>query len=74
MKKIKTEKRLCFICMEEHDVDIVEILDTETFKDQEVVFKATYEYCSLGDELLETEEMIRANSLAMRNAYREKKI
>lgn len=72
MKKIKSEKKLCMICMEEHEVDIVEMIDTEIFKDEEVTFKATYEYCSIGDELLETEEMIRANSLAMKDAYREK--
>lgn len=69
MKKIKSEKKLCLICMEEHEVDIVEIIETEIFKDERVTFKATYEYCFAGDELLETEEMIRANSMAMKDAY-----
>lgn len=72
MKKIKSEKKLCLICMEEHEVDIVEIIDTEIFKGEEVDFKAIYEYCPIGDELLETEEMIRSNSLAMKDAYRKK--
>lgn len=59
--------------MEEHEVDTVEIIETEIFKEEEVSFKAIYEYCPIGDELLEKEEMIRSNSLAMKDAYREKK-
>ena len=72
MKKIKSEKKLCLICMEEHEVNLVEVLDTEIFKGEEVSFTATYEYCSNADEYLETEEMIRTNNLAMKNAYRVK--
>ena len=72
MKKIRSELTFCICCMEEHQVDIVEMIDTEIFKEEEVIFKATYKYCSIADELVETEEMIRANSLAMKDAYREK--
>lgn len=72
MEKIKTEKKLCLICMEEHDVDIVEIIDSEIYRDEEVNFPAVYEYCSNTDEFLENEEMIKKNSLAMKDAYRKK--
>lgn len=72
MEKLKSEKKLCLICMEEHEVDIVKVIDTEIFKGEEVNFSATYEYCSNADEYLETEEMIKSNSLAMKDAYREK--
>lgn len=72
MNKIKNEKKLCLICMEEHEVDTMEIMETEIFKDEEVSFTATYEYCLNADEYLETEEMIKANNLAVKNAYREK--
>lgn len=58
--------------MEEHDIDTVEVMETEIFKDEEVSFKAIYEYCCNGDEYLETEEMVKANSLAMKDAYRKK--
>ena len=71
MNKIKREKRLCLICMEKHEVDTVEVMETDIFKDEEVSFTATYEYCSNADEYLETEEMIKENSLAMKDAYRE---
>ncbi len=72
MKKVECKVKLCLICMEEHEVDIVEVIDTEEFKGEEISFKATYEYCSQADEYLETEEMIKTNSLAMKDAYRKK--
>jgi len=46
VRKIASEARLCKICMEQHDVDVVEVMDEEIFKGEEVVFKATYEYWS----------------------------
>lgn len=73
MKKIKSELKFCIPCMEEHEVDIVEMAETEIFKDEEVSFDAIYQYCPIEDELIETEEMIRANNLAMKEAYRELK-
>jgi len=72
MIKLKSEKKICSICMEEHSVDTVEVIDNEIFKGVEVTFPATYEYCAIADEYLETEEMIKANSLAMKDAYRKK--
>jgi putative zinc finger/helix-turn-helix YgiT family protein len=72
MKTIKSEKKLCLICMEEHEVQTVIMRDTEEFKGLEVSFDSTYEYCNHADEYLETEDMIKANSLAMKDAYRKK--
>ena len=72
MKKINSELKFCIQCMEEHEVDIVEVADAETYKGEEVSFNAIYQYCSAEDGLLVTEEMIRANDLAMKDAYREK--
>lgn len=72
MKKIKVDNKLCLICMEEEDVDIVEVTDTEIYKGQEISFKAVYEYCKNADEYLETEELIKINCLSMKNEYRKK--
>lgn len=72
MKIIKTENKLCLICMEQHDVNTVLVEDEEEFKNQDVTFEACYEYCSRAEEYLETEEMIKANGLAMKDAYRDK--
>ena len=52
------------------EVDIVEIEDTEIFKDEEISFIGTYQYCPIEDKLLETEEIMRNNSLAIRGIYR----
>jgi putative zinc finger/helix-turn-helix YgiT family protein len=72
MRTIKSEIKLCLTCMEEHEVQTIIVTDNEEFKGAEVTFDATYDYCSNTDEYLETEEMVKANSLAMKDAYREK--
>jgi putative zinc finger/helix-turn-helix YgiT family protein len=72
MNKVKSENKLCLICMEEHEVSTVEVIDNENYKGEDISFSAIYEYCSNADEYLETEEMIKANNLAMKDAYREK--
>jgi len=58
--------------MEEHKVDIVEVIEHESFKGVKVDFLAIYEHCSNSDEYLANEDMIRANNLAVKDAYREK--
>ena len=72
MKTIKIETKLCLMCMEEHEVQTVILEDKEEFKGKQVVFNAMYEYCSKSNEYLETQEMIKSNSLSMKDAYREK--
>ncbi|WP_366923869.1 DUF4065 domain-containing protein [Metallumcola ferriviriculae] len=72
METLRSEHKLCLSCMEEHDVSIVEIEEKEIFKGGEVEITSIYEYCSNTDELLETEDMIRANNLAVKDAYRKK--
>lgn len=72
MNILKTEQKLCLSCMEEHNVNIVEVEEQVTYKDLEVEFISIYEYCSDSDEYIETEDMIRTNSLAMKDAYRRK--
>lgn len=39
MKILKSEKRLCTCCMEEHEVKTVLVMDKATFKNTEVVMK-----------------------------------
>jgi hypothetical protein len=55
IKLIKSEKKFCLICMEEHEVQTVIVTDVEEYNGEEVSFEAIYEYCSLSDEYLETE-------------------
>ena len=70
MRILNSEHRLCVSCMKEHSIDIIETEEQVTFKDIKVKFNGTYEYCANTDEYLETEDMIRANSLAVKDAYR----
>ena len=70
LKILKKEHKLCLICMEEHEVQTVEIEEFDI--NEEFSFEAVYEYCDRADELLETEEMIRKNS-SSRKAARQSK-
>lgn len=73
LKVIEKEEKLCLVCMEKHEVQKVKIKEIEVFKGQDVEFDAIYEYCSRADEYIEKEDMNKINSLAMKDAYREKK-
>lgn len=72
MKILKSEHKLCLICMEEHEVQMVEIEESAMKGDRKISFQAIYEYCSRADELLETEEMIRKNSNALKASRQSK--
>ena len=72
MRTIRKELKQCFSCMEEHEIEIVEVEETDTFKGESVTFNAIYEYCVNADEYSETEELMRSNSLAQKDAYRNK--
>ena len=72
MKILKTESKQCISCMEEHDVEIVEAEESGTFKGEKVDFIAIYEFCPNSEEYSETEEMMRSNSSAQKDAYRSK--
>lgn len=63
-------KKLCMCCMEEHEIDVVEVKETNIFKGREVEYTAVYEYCSATDEFLLNEDMISYNDISMKNAYR----
>ena len=51
MKIIKSEKRLCSCCMEEHEVKTVLVMDHATFKNSTVNYEASYLFCELAEEL-----------------------
>lgn len=71
MNVIKEINKLCLCCMEEHNVQTVEVQEYTLFKGKKVEYTAQYEYCERADEYLSTEEMITANDIAMKNAYRK---
>ena len=65
-------KKLCYSCMKEHEIEIVNENEKMTFKGIVVEYKATYEYCSNTETYSENEEMMRQNGIALRDAYRKK--
>ena len=70
MEIIEKVKKFCISCMEEHEVFVVKEHEHTTYKEQRVQYEATYEYCENTDEYISTEEMITANDIAIKNAYR----
>ena len=71
MKVMEIKKEFCISCMEVHDVKVVEIIEEEFYKEVKVRFPAIYKYCDNTGELIEDEEMIRNNILAMKSSYKE---
>lgn len=71
MKTIKTEKKLCECCMEEHDVQRILVKENNIFKGVSVDYDAEYFYCDRAEETYSDEKMISANDIAMKNAYRK---
>lgn len=71
MKIIRKEKKMCYSCMEEHEVSIVQMEKCVKYNEEMVNYVATYEYCEETDYLTATEEMIRTNDISMKDAYRK---
>ena len=69
MQIIKTENKLCPVCMEKHNVQTVIVEDIGIYNNREVPFYAICEYCSNAETYFETENLIRANNKAMKEAY-----
>ncbi len=69
MRLISSVNKLCFCCMEEHKVDLVEVDETNSFKGEKLKYKARYEYCDRADEYYSNEDMIEFNDLSMKDEY-----
>lgn len=72
MKIIKSEKKLCTCCMEEHEVKTVLVKDKAEFKNTKVDYDAYYLYCDLAEELYMDEKQIQDNDVRMKDSYRAK--
>lgn len=71
MKILKTERRLCTCCMEEHDVSEVVIKEETVFKEEKVAYEACYMYCDAEETLYANEEQLDFNDRHMKDAYRK---
>ncbi len=71
MEILKIQNKLCLSCMEEHDVQVVALLEENIFNGKVVQYTAIYEYCENADEYTQTEEMIRINDITFKDAYKK---
>lgn len=72
METIRSERKLCVCCMEQHEVAIVLVKEMTTFKGEQVEYLAVHEYCDRTDELVAREDMIAKNYISMKRAYQKK--
>lgn len=72
MEVIRKERKLCLCCMEEHDVSYVRVKEKNIFRGQEIEYEAMYEYCDKANEYIASDDMISANNISLKNAYRKK--
>ena len=73
MKIMKSEKKICACCMEEHEVKTVLITDHATFKNSTVDYEASYLFCELAEELYMDEQQMQDNDIRLKDAYRKQK-
>lgn len=71
MRVIRSEKRLCTCCMEEHEVKTVLVNDEATFKNKKVDYEASYLYCDAAEELYMDEQKMQENDVRLKDAYRK---
>ena len=71
MKIIKSEKRICSCCMEEHEVKTVLVMDQAMFKNSTVDYEASYFFCELAEELYMDEQQMQDNDIKLKDAYRK---
>ena len=71
MKIIKSEKRLCTCCMEEHEVKTVLVSEQTTFKNVQVNYEASYLYCDTAEEYYAEEQQMQENDIRLKDAYRK---
>ena len=72
MKVLNSKIKLCLSCMEEHEVQQVEIIEENIFKEELVRYPARYEYCSNTDTYTTYDDTINSNDISFKDAYREK--
>ena len=70
MKVIRSERRMCLCCMEEHEVKTVLVKEHATFKNRQVTYDALYTFCDVTEELYMDEQQMQDNDVRLKDAYR----
>ena len=72
MNVVKSEKRICSCCMEEHEVKTVHVMEQATYKNVKVDYEASYLFCEKAEELYVDEQQIQKNDIKLKDSYRVK--
>lgn len=65
------KNKVCLSCMEEHSAKQVTVTEKNIFKGIRVEYPVTYEYCANTGTYTASDEMINANDLSFKDAYRK---
>ena len=71
MKIVKSEKRLCLCCMEEHEVKTVLVKEHTFFRNRQVEYESEYLFCDIAEEFYMDEQQMQDNDVKLKDAYRE---
>lgn len=71
IKIIKSEKRFCSCCMEEHEVKTALVVECTTFKNKRVKYEGSYLYCDVAEEFYMDEKQMQENDVRLKDAYRK---
>lgn len=66
---IGRNRQFCYSCMENHEVEFLETIETLPYKGKRVTSKVYTEYCAIADVEAETEFMMILNHHLLKEAY-----
>jgi len=69
---VKKDLKLCMICMQEHQIEIVIERTKNIFKNEEIKYDEKMFYCPNAEEYSIPEDFIKENDKNMKDAYRKK--
>lgn len=64
----RIEQGFCFSCMRSHIIETIKEIRYREINGKQYPYEFIYEFCPYTDETIETEELIRLNSKAYKNA------
>jgi putative zinc finger/helix-turn-helix YgiT family protein len=71
MKKLQTIQKFCPICLKKHEIALVEINQSDIFLNQKISYDAQYDYCEITDQYWSDQELLKENSIRLKDAYRK---
>lgn len=74
MNVVKSEKKICPCCLEEHVVKTVLVMNHTAFKNSPVNYEASYFFCDLAKEFYMDEQQMRDNDIKLKDAYKKEQL